>query len=226
MRGLGEGGGHLGAVAIVIVERDVAGRLLVDQRRTRSRRLLRPDNGRSESMATSTASAASLACSRSRRPRKRRIAHPAHLVGGECRSRRPDHRRAVAVVERHDAFERAVRRDRRRYRPRARPASRVRTRDRSLQHAVGNAAADHHRVGLAGKLDVVGVAALAAHQDRILGAHDRLADAELHQGEAVRIVLQIHEPGCLIRYAGRKARAGQTRDRAGRGGRGEADRFE
>ena len=63
----------------------------------------------------------------------------------------------------------------------------------ALDHAVRVAAAHHHRIGLAGKLDVVGVAAVAAHQRRILGARHRLADAEFHQGEALRVVLQIHE---------------------------------
>ena len=42
MRGLGEGGRDLLAVAVVIVERDVAGRFVVDQRRAGSRGVLRP----------------------------------------------------------------------------------------------------------------------------------------------------------------------------------------
>ena len=63
----------------------------------------------------------------------------------------------------------------------------------ALDHAMRDAAAHDHRIGLAGELDVVGVAALAAHQHRILGARHRLADAEFHQGEALRVVLHIHE---------------------------------
>jgi hypothetical protein len=58
---------------------------------------------------------------------------------------------------------------------------------------VGDPAADDHRIGLACELDVVGVATLAADQRRILGARHRLADAEFHQGEALRVVLHIHE---------------------------------
>ncbi len=58
---------------------------------------------------------------------------------------------------------------------------------------MGEAAAHDHRIGLAGKRDVVGVAALTADQHRILGAGHRLADAEFHQGEGLRVVLHIHE---------------------------------
>jgi hypothetical protein len=45
-------------------------------------------------------------------------------------------------------------------------------------------AAHHHGVGLPRQVDVVGVAARAAHQGRILGAPHRLTDAELLQGPA------------------------------------------
>ena len=43
---------------------------------------------------------------------------------------------------------------------------------------MGVAAAHDHRIGLAGQADIVGVLPLAAHQDRVLGARHRLADAE------------------------------------------------
>src|SRR3954454_23933464 len=46
VRGLVEGGGYLCAVAEVIVERDIAGRFVMDERRARTRRFLRPDHGR------------------------------------------------------------------------------------------------------------------------------------------------------------------------------------
>jgi hypothetical protein len=58
---------------------------------------------------------------------------------------------------------------------------------------MGNVAADHHRIGLAIELEIVGVGAFSPHQDRILAARHRLADAELHQREGLRIVLQIHQ---------------------------------
>jgi hypothetical protein len=40
-------------------------------------------------------------------------------------------------------------------------------------------------MGLARQIDVVGVAALAAQEDRILLAGHRLAHAELHEGKTV-----------------------------------------
>jgi hypothetical protein len=43
------------------------------------------------------------------------------------------------------------------------------------------ATADHHSVSLAGPAEIVGVAAFAANQFRILAAADRLADAEFGQ---------------------------------------------
>jgi len=57
-----EGGGYLLAVAEVIVERDIAGRFVVESAAARTRRFLRPDHPGSASMSTSTASAASFAC--------------------------------------------------------------------------------------------------------------------------------------------------------------------
>jgi len=53
------------------------------------------------------------------------------------------------------------------------------------------AAADHHGIGLAGQVDVVGVASLAAQQLRVLGARHGLADPELHQGKT-GVVERVH----------------------------------
>ena len=55
-----------------------------------------------------------------------------------------------------------------------------------LMIAVAVAAAHQHRIGLTRQIDVVGVAALALHQDRVLGAPHRLADAVLVQIEGAR----------------------------------------
>ena len=64
MRGLGEGGGDLFAVAIVIVERDIAGGLGIDLRRAcRAPHPRRAPPPAARSISTSTASAASFACS-------------------------------------------------------------------------------------------------------------------------------------------------------------------
>ncbi len=228
MRGLGESGRHLLAVAEMIVERDVARRLLVDERRARSRRLLGAHHrgqrididldrlggvlGRERGLGDDAGDG---------------IADEAHLVARQRRPRRLLHRRAVPVLERHDAFERAVLgeigagidREHARHRARDRGVN-------ALDHAMRDAAADHHRIGLAGELDVVGVAALAAHERGVLAARHRLADAELHHGEIVRVVLQIHEtrPGSMISPASRAAAgAGSTNSRVSRRDRHRAD---
>ena len=69
---------------------------------------------------------------------------------------------------------------------------------------MGDAAAHNHRMGFARELDVIGVAACAAHQYRIFGTRHRLTDAEFHQGKAMGIVLQIHEliSGFVMRVPG------------------------
>ena len=62
MRGLGEGFGDLVAVAVVIVERDIARHIVPELRRARLGRFARADTAGSGSMSSATASAASLAC--------------------------------------------------------------------------------------------------------------------------------------------------------------------
>ena len=62
---------------------------------------------------------------------------------------------------------------------------------------------------LAGKADVVGVAALPAQQRRILGAGDRLPDAEFHQREAVGVVCYIHEFGPFPMHVEEATRRGR-----------------
>ena len=51
---------------------------------------------------------------------------------------------------------------------------------------MGVAAAYHHRVSLAGKTDVVGVAAVAAEQQRILAARNGLADSKFFSCQSFR----------------------------------------
>jgi hypothetical protein len=58
-------------------------------------------------------------------------------------------------------------------------------------------AAYHDSVGLVGEVDVVGVAALAAHQHRVLGAPHWLSDPEFLQCP-LGFVAKIHE-FCLVR---------------------------
>jgi hypothetical protein len=162
VRGLGEGGGYLLAVAEVIVERDIAGRFVVDERRARTRASSGRTTAGSASMSTSTASAASFACNRvsattkaTGSPTKRTLSVASAGRGG----------RFMGVPSRllngtmHLSVPR--RQDRRRYRRRARPAFCAPPPYHALDHAMGNAAADHHGIGFAGELDIVGVAALS-----------------------------------------------------------------
>ena len=195
VRGLGEGGGHLLAVAEVIVERDIAGRFVVDERRARARRFLRPHHGR-QRIDVDLDRLGGVLCLQQGvgDDEGHGITDEADLVGRQCRPWGPLHGRAVPVVERDDAFERAIGGkigagiDA----EHARHVARRRRID-ALDHAMGNAAADHHGIGFAGELDVVGVAALSTHQHRVFGAPHRLADAEFHQRETLRVVLQIHK---------------------------------
>ena len=132
------------------------------------------------SMSSATASAASLALRDGFRDHAGdRIADETHFVGGQRRARRVFDRRAVAALERQIAFQPAI-------------GGKIGA-GQNRQHArhglggVGIDAADdpvrlarahHHRIGLVRQVDIVGVAAFAAHQSRVFFARDRLSDAE------------------------------------------------
>jgi hypothetical protein len=100
------------------------------------------------------------------------------------------HRRAVTVGHRDQGLERTVARriqvDAGPYAQHARHRLRLFGVD-ALQHAVRHLAAHHHRIGLVRQIEVVGIAALALEQRRVFLARHRLADAEFHQIESVRI---------------------------------------
>ena len=132
-----------------------------------------------------------------------RIADIAHLVFGERAAPRLFQRRAVAALERHIAFERAV----------ALEVSRGIDREHArhlagrigvdgADHPMSVAASHHHRISLAGQADIVGVAAVAAQQHRILDARHRLPDGkfldrQLPRGQsfigAFGRLIQIHD---------------------------------
>jgi hypothetical protein len=125
-----------------------------------------------------------------------RVTSEPHLVDGKRRPRRLLHRGAVAVLQRRHAFKRAVPgglqigaridREHARHRQRRRGID-------ALEHAMGMARAHDRRIGLTRKAHVVGIAAVALHQDRVLGAQYRLADAELLHRPGIGIVLNIHD---------------------------------
>ena len=133
-----------------------------------------------------------------------RVADEAHLVGRHCRPRRLLHLAAVAVLERHDAFERAVA-GRGEIRAgvdaeHARHGARRRGVDLA-DDPVGMAAAHHHRMGLPRRADVVGEAAFPAHELGVLAALHRLADGEFGDRPAVRVALKIHSGSSADRNA-------------------------
>ena len=197
VRGLRERLRDLLAVAVVIIERDIVRCLLIEHRRARPRGRFRIGDGRQRIDVDLDRLGRVLGLQqRLRHHEGDRIADKAHLVGRQRMARRLLHRRAVAIVERYDAFERAV-------------AGRIEIGagidPEHARHGAGRravdpandavrvAAAHHHRIDLAGQADIVGVAAFAADQLGILGAQHRLADPEFGDGPAIGIALQVHE---------------------------------
>ena len=193
-------------IAIVIIERDVVRRFLVERRRAGFCRLARPGH-RGQRLDLDRDRLGGFAClNRGLGDHERqRIADEAHLVGRQRRPRRLAHLGAVAILECHDAFERAVAGGREILAGERAEHARHGARRRHVDvadHAVPMAAAHHRRIGLAGQPHVVGVAALAAHQLRVLGARHRLADAELLHGPIDRNILIVHDAPSMQRGAG------------------------
>ena len=183
MRGVLHRLGDLGAVAMLEVERDVAGDFVIELRRARLGGVARRDHG-----------GQGLDVERDRfggvlRLRDGfgddagdRIADEAHLVGAQRRARHIFDRRAVAALERQRTFEPAIGLqigggEHRQHAGHALGRGGVDAANDSMRLA----GADHHRIGLVRLLEVVGIAAFAAHQNGVLFAGDRLADAEFGQ---------------------------------------------
>ncbi len=173
---------HQRAVAIVIVERDIVGDVIVEKRRARPHRLLRIGDGGEGIDIDLDRLGGILGLQQGLRHHAGdRIADEAHLVGRQRRPRWLVHGRAVAVVERHDALECPVAgggeigpridAEHARHRPRGCRVDRA-------NEPMGVAAAHHHRMGLTGDADIVGKAALAADQLGILATQHRLANSE------------------------------------------------
>jgi len=195
MRGSGERGRDLFAIAVVIVQCDVVRRFIIKKRGLGACGLLRSHH-RGQGIDLDLDCLGGVFCLQQCLGDNKGdgIADETHFVGRQRRPRRLLHGRAVAVLERHDAFERAVTGeigagiDPEHARHIAR-----RRRVDAFDHAMGNAAADHHCVGFARELDVVGIAAPSPHQDRIFAARHRLPDPEFHHRKGLRIGLQIHQ---------------------------------
>ena len=197
MGGLGEGRLHLLGVAVVVVERHVAGDVVEQLRRAGLDRLAGAGDGGQRLDVEHDGLGGFLGLDRGLGDHAGDgVADETDLVDGERRPRRLLHGGAVAVLERRHAFEAAI-------------AGGLQVRPGidgehaghlqrgggidALEHPVGMARPHDHRIGLAGKDQVIGIMPLAAHQLRVLGARHRLADAEFLQSPRAGIILNIHD---------------------------------
>ncbi len=125
------------------------------------------------------------------------VADEAHLAAGQRMARRQRHRRPIAIFEvrAERAFQRAVAHRREIgggiHRDDARHGL-GRIGVDALEHAVRVGAAHEGGVELARQAHIVGIAALAAHEDGIFLPLHGLADAELHRGEVVGGCPNVH----------------------------------
>ena len=180
---LGEGFGNLGRIAIVIVERDIVRHGIEDQRRAGLHCISGCEHDR-QRIDVDRHSLGGVLCLRNgfRDDTDNRIADITNFVAGKGGARRVTDRRSVAALERHVAFERPVggqigrgiNTEHARHRLRRVGADRA-------DDAVGFTAADDDGVDLAGPVEIIRVAAFAAHQFGIFAAPHRLADAEFGQ---------------------------------------------
>ena len=198
MRRLRESRGNLLAVAIMIIERDIVRRLVIDARRAGTVGLRHLGDGRQGLDVERDRLGGVLGLQgRLGDDKRHRIADETHFIAGQSRSRRLSHFRAIAILERDRAFERAVAREI----LAGVNAEHARHLSRRLNVDAANDSmrvrrAHDHAIGLAGKVDVVGIAALPLHQLGVFRARHRLADGEFGErpGIAPRdcLVLNAH----------------------------------
>ena len=170
-------------VAIMKIEREIVGHLVEHQRRARLDRLGGLEHRRERLDIERDRFGGVLGVGNGLRDHTGdRIADETHFVGGQRRPRHVMDRRAVAVLQRHVAFEPAITGEivRGQHGEHARHRLGGAGIDRA-DDAVRLAAAHHHGIGLAGAGHIVGITALAAHQRGVFGAANRLADAEFGQ---------------------------------------------
>ncbi len=183
MRGGGESGGGLVAVAIVIVERNISGDVLIKLRRA-GLGALAGDSHRGQRLDIERYRFGGVFGLRDGLGHHigDRIADEANFVGGERVTRRHFQRLAVAALERKRAFEPAIGGE---------VGGGINAEHArhglggggvdALDDAVRDRTAHHYRIRLTREINVVGVAAFAAHQLGVFGAAHRLADAEFGQ---------------------------------------------
>ena len=185
----GEGGLDLGGVAIMIIQRHVVGDVIVELRRAGFCRFLGAGDGR-QRIDIDHHGFAGIARLRQRLGHHERhgVADIAHLVGHQRGAVGLQQRRAVAVLQRQAAGERAVigggevgsgpDAEHAGHRLGGRGVD-------AADDAVGVAGAHDPGIGLAGQIEIVGVFALAAHQRVVFLAADRLPDTEFLQCDSV-----------------------------------------
>lgn len=181
MRGGGKRGVDSRSVAKVKIERNVARHVVVELRRAFTRGLF-SRNDRGEGIDIDSDRFGGILRLRYGFGDNAgdRIADIAHAINRQRLAPRLAQRRAVAIVQRHGAFERAV-------------TFQIVGAGVDAEHprhfqrrgfidgaddAVGVAAPNHHGIGLAGKADVVGIIAPAAQQQRVFLARYRLPNGE------------------------------------------------
>ena len=189
MGGAGEGGVHLLHVAIVIVERDVVRDVVVELRRAGLGGFLGVGHRRQRlDIELDGLGCVARLGQRVGDHEGDGIADEADLVGRQRLAVGLEQGRAVAALQRQAAGEGAI-------------AGRVEVLAGphaeharhclggvgadTAEDAVGMGRADDHAMGLAGQVEIVGVAALAAHQRVVFLAADRLPDAVFLQCNSV-----------------------------------------
>ena len=189
VRGVGESRRRRVAITGVVIERDVVGDVIVEQRRAgldgvlgfrHRRQRIDLDDHRLGGVARLRGGL--------RDDASDRIADEADLVDCQRHAIGLQQRRAVGVLQRQGAVDRRVAglgkiladidAEHARHLPRRAGVD-------GADHAMGVGTADHPGISLAGQAEVVGVAALAAHEGIIFLATDRLPDRVLVQGNGI-----------------------------------------
>ncbi len=172
----------------MIIERNVARHVVIEERRAVARGVFRRNHGRQRLDLEGDRFGRILGGERGLGDDvDNGIADVADLVRGQRAAPGLLHRRAVAIFERHDALERTVSFQVGRgidaeyagHGPRG-------VRIDGADYAMGNAAAHHHRISLARQTDVVGITSMTAQQHWIFAARHGLSDGKFLNGQSLR----------------------------------------
>ena len=194
MRGLGEGFRHFLAVAKMIIERDIARRLVVDLRRVGFHRVRHGDDGGQRLNIERHGLGCILRLSGCLRDHARhRIADEAHFIDGQRKTRRLGHGGAAAPLQRNAKRHRAIAgqigcgvdSDHAGHGARGLDID-------AAQNPVRLLRAHHGAIDLAGPVDVVGILPASLQQARILHPPYGLADGEFHDRQIFVLDADIH----------------------------------